>query len=179
MGKASVVKTLSNRDAQYKQQVKVAFQLLVLSQKQSEKIDMRELMKYPLLPMPSSIGTPDGYLLKTDKSKEFTYLTKELDDFTMLSDAKTLNVEDRNEIFYCMKEVPVTFKQTCEKIYDVSNAGKSDLPLSTDMCKENSIKNLKRTSRSSGQKNILKAKVRNDQKTESHFLVMTLTSSSL
>ena len=76
MGKASVVKTLSNRDAQYKQQVKVAFQLLVLSRKQSEKIDIRELMKCPLMPMPSSFCTPDGYLLKTDKSKRFTYLTK-------------------------------------------------------------------------------------------------------
>ena len=89
MGKASVVKTLSNRDAQYKKKVKVAFHLLVLSQKQSEKIDMRELMKYPYMPMPSSIGTLDGYLLKTDKSKGFTYFTKELDGFTMLSDAKT------------------------------------------------------------------------------------------
>ena len=53
MGKASVVKTLSNREAQYKQQANVAFQLFALSQKQSEMIDMRELMKYPLMPMPS------------------------------------------------------------------------------------------------------------------------------
>ena len=158
MGKALVVKTLSNRDAQYKQQVKVAFQLLVLSQKQSQKIDMRELMKYPLMPMLSSIGTPNGYLLKTDKSKGFTYLTKELDDFTMQLDAKTLNVEDRNGIFYCIKEVPATFKQICEKIYNVSNAGKSDLLFSPDMCKENSIKNLKRASRSSDQKSIIKGK---------------------
>ena len=45
MGKASVVKTLSNREAQYKQQANVALQLLVLSQKQSEKIDIRELIK--------------------------------------------------------------------------------------------------------------------------------------
>ena len=43
-----------------------------------------------------------------------------------------------------MKEVPVTFKQIFEKIYDVSNAEKSDLLFSTDMCKENSIKNLKK-----------------------------------
>ena len=77
-------------------------------------------MKYPLMPVPSSFGTPDSYLLKTDKSKGFTYLTKELDDFTMPSDAKTLNVEDGNAIFYCMKEVPATFKQICEKIYDAS-----------------------------------------------------------
>ena len=127
MGKASVVKTLSNREAQYKQQANIAFQLLVLSQKQSEKIGMRELMKYPLMPM------PDGYLLKTDKSKGFTYLTKKLDDFTMLSNAKTLNVKDRNAIFYCMKEVPATFKQICQKIYDVSIMGKSDILFSTDM----------------------------------------------
>ena len=127
MGKASVVKTLSNREAQYKQQANVGFQLLVLSQKQSEKINMRELMKYSLMPM------PDGYLLKTDKSKEFTYLTKELDDFAMLSNAKTLNVKDRNAIFYCMKEVPATFKQICQKIYDVSIMGKTDLLFSTDM----------------------------------------------
>ena len=127
MGKASVVKTLSNREALYKQQANVAFQLLVLLQKQSEKIDMRELMKYPLTPM------PDGYLLKTDKSKGFTYLTKELDDFTMLSNAKTLNVKNSNVIFYCMKEVPATFKQICQKVYDVSIMGKSDLLFSTDM----------------------------------------------
>ena len=50
MGKASVVKTLSNREAQYKQQANVVFQLLMLSQKLSEKIDMRELIKYPFMP---------------------------------------------------------------------------------------------------------------------------------
>ena len=133
MGKASVLKTLSNREAQHKQQANVAFQLLVLSQKQSENIDMRELMKYPLMPM------PNGYLLKTDKSKGFTYLTKELDDFTMLSDAKTLNVKDRNAIFYCMKAVPATFKQICQKIYDVSIVGKSDLLFSTEMLAKRKI----------------------------------------
>ena len=53
MGKASVVKTLSNCEAQYKQQANVAFQLLVLSQKQSEKIDLRELVKYLRMPIPS------------------------------------------------------------------------------------------------------------------------------
>ena len=109
MGKALVVKTLSNREAQYKQQANIAFQLLVLSQKQSEKIGMRELMRYPLMPM------PDGYLLKTYKSKAFTYLTKKLDDFTMLSNAKTLNVKDCNGIFSCMKEVPATLNRYAKK----------------------------------------------------------------
>ena len=103
MGKALVVKTSSDREVQYMQQANAAFQLLVLSQEQSEIIDIRELMKYPLMPVFSTIGTPDSYLLKTDKSKGYTYLTKELDDFTMPSDAKTLNVEEGNSILYCMK----------------------------------------------------------------------------
>ena len=55
MGKALVVKTSSNCEVQYKQQANVAFQLLVHSQEQSKKIDMRELMKYPLMPV-LSIG---------------------------------------------------------------------------------------------------------------------------
>ena len=55
-----------------------------------------------------------------------------------------------------MKEVPAIFKQICEKIYDVSIVGKSDLLFSTDMYKKNSIKSLERTSRSSGQKRIIK-----------------------
>ena len=73
----------------------------------------------------------------------------------MPSDARTLNVEDGNAIFYCMKEVPTAFKQICEKINDVSIVGKSDLLFSTDMEKK-SIKSLKRKSRVSGQKRIIK-----------------------
>ena len=83
-------------------------------------------------------------------SKEFTYLTKESDDFTMQSNAKTLNLKDRNAIFYCMKKVPATFKKICKKIYNVSIVGKSDLIFSTDMYKESSIKSLERKSRDSG-----------------------------
>ena len=83
----------------------------MLSQEQSEKIDVRELMKYLLMPVLLSISTSDGHLLKTDKSKGFTYLTNRLDYFTMPSDTKTLNVENGNAIFYSVKEVPTTFKQ--------------------------------------------------------------------
>ena len=85
-----------------------------------------------------------------------TYLTKKLDDFTMPSDAKTLNVEDGNVIFYCMKEVLALFKQTCEQICDVSIVEKSILPFSTDMYKENSIKSMERKSCGSGRKCIIK-----------------------
>ena len=112
---ADDVKTSKNCEAQYKQQANIVFQLLPLSQEQSQKIDMRKLMKYPLMPVPSSIGTPEAYLLKTDKSERFTCLTKELDNLTMLSDAQTLNVEDGSAIFCCIGEVRATFKQIVGK----------------------------------------------------------------
>ena len=60
------------------------------------------------MPVPLSIGTSEGYHLKRDKSKGFNCLTKELDDFTIPLDAKTLNVEDGNANFNCMQEVPAT-----------------------------------------------------------------------
>ena len=74
----------------------------------------------------------------------------------MPSDAKTLNVEEGNAIFYCVKEVPTTFKQICQKIHDISIVGKSDLLFSTTMYKENSIKSLEKTSNGSGQKRVIK-----------------------
>ena len=74
----------------------------------------------------------------------------------MPSDARRLNAEDGNAIFYCMKEVPATFKHICEKTYNVNMVGKSDLLFSTDIYKENYIKSLERTSRGGGQKRIFK-----------------------
>ena len=144
------MKTSKNCETQYKQQANIVFQLLPLSQEQSQKIDMRKLMKYPLMPVPSSIVTPEAYLLKTDKSEGFTCLTKELDNLTMLSDAQTLNVEDGSAIFCCIGEVRATFKQIVGKICDVGIVEKSDFLFSTDMRKENSTKGLGSTSHVSG-----------------------------
>ena len=85
-------------------------------------------MKYPLMPVPSSIGTPNGYLFKTNRSRE-------VGDFTIPPDANTLHVADGNAILYRMKEVQAIFKQIGKKIYDVSIMGKSDLLFSTGMYK--------------------------------------------
>ena len=48
-------------------------------QKQEEKFSVPELLSFPLTPVPFSLGTPAGYLTKTDKSKGFHYLTKEVE----------------------------------------------------------------------------------------------------
>ncbi|KAG1683376.1 hypothetical protein GQR58_010026 [Nymphon striatum] len=157
MSKKVTVKTSSNREIEYRQQGNVAFQLLVLSQNQTEKLDMKELLRYPLMPVPSSIGTPDGFLLKTDKSKAFSHLTKGITDAVPPPGHATLNIEDGNATFYCMTDVPTSFKQIGEKLLDMSTGGKSKVVFSTDMYKDDSIKSMERRSRGCGEKRIIQS----------------------
>ncbi|KAG1662264.1 hypothetical protein GQR58_021019 [Nymphon striatum] len=56
------------------------------------------------MPVPSSTVTPDGFLLKTDKSKDFSHLTKSITDVVPPPDHATLNIEDGNATFYCMRD---------------------------------------------------------------------------
>ena len=107
------------------------------------------------MPVPSSIGTPDGFLLKTnEKAKGFEYLTKETADADQPPDEMTLNIEDGNAVFYFMKYVPKTFKQITETIFDINTSKKTNV-FSTDMYKEKSMKSLERSIRGSGEKYIV------------------------
>ena len=60
------------------------------------------------------------------------------------------------QISIACKKCQQHLKQICEKIYNISIVGKSDLLFSVDMYKENSIKSLKRTSGDDGKKRIIK-----------------------
>ena len=52
---------------------------------------MTELITCPLTPIPYSIGTVDGLLLKTDKAEGFHYITKGMEnDSSTLSDSTLL-----------------------------------------------------------------------------------------
>ena len=92
MGKTVVVKTISNRELLYRQQSNIAFQLLVRAQEQPEKIEVKELLKYPLMPVPYAIGTADGFLLKTNKAKGFEFLTKGIEDADIPPDGYSCNI---------------------------------------------------------------------------------------
>ena len=63
-------------------------------------------MSFPLTPVPVSIGTNDGMLLKTIKVKGMRYLLK-----SQLSPEKhnknfILVIEDGNTLFYSLKDMP-------------------------------------------------------------------------
>ncbi|KAL3064762.1 hypothetical protein OYC64_000901 [Pagothenia borchgrevinki] len=49
---------------QYQEQSNLAFLLLVKSQRAEDPLDLEELMKYPLMPVSPSLGTPDGFFSK-------------------------------------------------------------------------------------------------------------------
>ena len=91
-------------------QSNIAFRRLLCSQKQEEKLSLPELLSFPLSPVRFSLGTPDGYLLKTDTSKNFHYLyTKEVESEGFPPSAETLAIEDGNALLYYIKDIPKPF----------------------------------------------------------------------
>ena len=131
----------------------MAFKLLVKSQ--TQKLDLQELMRYPLMPVPSAIGTPDGHLLKTDKSKGFHSLVKDIKDASVPSDQETMYIEDGNAIFHSMREMPRTFKQICQNILSIALSAKTNVIFSTDSYMPDSIKSLERSTHGCGEKRLV------------------------
>ena len=154
MNKKVKVTTSKNKIVQYKQQGNIAFQLFVKSQIQDIQLDLKELMKYPLTPVPYSISTADGFLVKTDKSKSFHHITKDVDDAIASPPNETLVIHDGNASFYDMKEIPGNFRHICRKIFDMMSKG--NVVFSTDSYKDKSIKSMERKRRGDTEKLIVR-----------------------
>ena len=90
------ITTTANQVVQYKQQGNVAFQFFIKSQSPGIKLDVKELLTYPLTPVPHSIGTADGFLVHTDRSKSFYHVTNDLGDADIPLAHETLVIHDGN-----------------------------------------------------------------------------------
>ena len=122
-----------------KQQGNVAFQLLVKSQNLNMNIDLRNVMKYQLTPIPYCLGTSDGYLAKTNKAKGFHHITKDSEDAIRPPPDVTLLIVDGNSIFHGLTDLPDNFKDISQKIFKaIPCAG--DVIFSTDTYNKGSIK---------------------------------------
>ena len=67
----------------------MAIQLLVKSQTHGQ-VNTEELRQYSRRPVPYSLGTPHGYMTRTEKAKGINHLLKSVNDALVPSDAKTL-----------------------------------------------------------------------------------------
>ena len=154
LAKKTTIKSSQNKIIEYRQQSNIAFQLIVRSQCDDLGIDLKELLAYPLTPVPYSIATSDGFLNKTDKSKGYHFLTKDVEDVPPPPDDKTLVIEDGNVAFCYLKDLPPNFRDICARLFDMV-VRKSDIIFSTDMYLENSIKSMERKRRGCSEKLIV------------------------
>ena len=163
------LKTSDRKLVEYKQQSNIAFQLMVKAQLSGGQLNLREIVKFSLTPVPYSIGTSDNFFAKTDKSKGLHYLLRDVDNTQPPGTSKTLVVEDGNAVFYYLKEVPGNFKEIGRKIFNLTSS-KADVVFSTDMYKPNSVKSCERTRRGTAEKRIIKGAMTKKPGDWKHFL---------
>lgn len=139
---------------QYQEQSDIAFKLLVKSQILDEPLDLEELMRWSLTPVPPCLGTPDGFFAKTNKAAMLHFLLDDnLENVAYPKDA--LHIEDGNALFYQLAHLPPTFGMICLKILD-QMVPKKNFIFSTDSYLPDSIKAQERLRRGCSDKLILK-----------------------
>ena len=117
-------------------------------------ISIDKLMTYSLTPVPHSLGTPDGYMAKTDKSTLVCHLTSDVESATFPSQGanrkKVLFIDDGNARLYTLKDLPETFQKISLKILE--QLPRDDVIFSTDMYIQNYVKSQERPRRGTSDK---------------------------
>ncbi|XP_068228658.1 uncharacterized protein [Palaemon carinicauda] len=139
---------------QYQEQSNVAFLLLVKSQCLDEPIDLDELMKYSLMPVPPSIGTSDGFFAKTNKATILHYLMEEFNQDELPYPKDALFIQDGMALLHVLSNLPPTCGEICLQILDQMIAKKHFL-FSTDSYFPGSIKAQERLRRGSSSQALL------------------------
>ena len=89
--------------------------LLVKSQHLDEPLNLDELMRYPLTPVPHSLGTPDGFFNKTNKSSVLHYLLGNVEEeISYPNDA--IHIQDGNALFHTLMNIPPTYGDICLQV---------------------------------------------------------------
>ena len=119
---------------------------------QTRDIDMREVLKYTLGPLPWSLVTPEGLYVKISKFKLAEVLEQDVDPCAEEPDA-SVYILDGMALLQSIKNVPRTFGDLEESmlkliIRTARNVVRVDFV--TDTYPELSIKNLERSKRAAG-----------------------------
>lgn len=135
---------------QYQEQSNLAFTLLVKSQLLDEPLNLDELMRYCLSPVPHCLGTPDEFFAKTNKATMMHYVLEERTDEVPYP-MDSFFIQDGNALFYALINMPPTFGDICLQILDQMVAKKNFI-FSTDSYHMDSIKAQERPRRGFGEK---------------------------
>ena len=102
-------------------------------------------MCYSLSPVPHSLGTPDGFFMKTNKAAMLHFLLDERkDEVPYPKDA--IFIQDGNALFHALTNLPLTFGGICLQVLD-QMAAKKNFIFSTDSYQPDSIKAQERVRR--------------------------------
>ena len=124
---------------QFQEQGDVAFMILVKSQTMDSPIDLNELMEYSLTPVPHSLGTPDGYMAKTNKAVLLHHIIDAVPDSSFPDSNETMYIEDGNAIIHSLTGLPGNFTELTIKILNQFK-NKTNTIFSTDRYIKDSVK---------------------------------------
>ena len=103
-------------------------------------------MSYQLGPVPWTLATADGAPVKSNKSK----LLHNLEGIVEVSEnpvrEETVYIYDRNALLQAMREIPDTFKEVAERVFNLLPKNQR-VDFVTDSYHENSIKTFERRRR--------------------------------
>lgn len=128
--------------------------LLIKSQNLDVPLNLDELMKYSLTPVPYSLGTADGYFNKTNKAAMLQFLTEDETEEVPYPTDKTIFIQDGNALFHALSNLGPTFGAICLQLLDHMVA-KTDFVFSTDSYHSDSIKSQERLRRGFSQRYIV------------------------
>ncbi|XP_049455367.1 uncharacterized protein LOC125902797 isoform X2 [Epinephelus fuscoguttatus] len=93
---------------QYSEQSNLAFMLLVKSQLLKEPLNIDELMRYSLTPVPPSLGTADGFFAKSNKASMLHFLLEDSpEEVPYPKDA--FYIQDGMALFHTLVNLPETW----------------------------------------------------------------------
>ena len=130
--------------------------LLIKSQHLDEPIDLDELMRYSLIPVPHSLGTADGFFNKTNKAAMLHYLMEDAPEEVPYP-TDSIYIQAGNALFHALKNLPPTFGEICLQVLDQMVA-KKNFVFSTDSYHADSIKAQERLRRGFSQRYIIEGK---------------------
>lgn len=111
-------------------------------------------MKYCLMPVPPSLGTPDGFFSKTNKATILHYLLEDATPEDLPYPKDALFIQDGMALLHTLANLPPTCGEICLQVLDQMVAKKHFL-FSTDSYHPASIKAQERLRRGSSEKIIL------------------------